>query len=919
MSNYLKWKGAMISQDVAHRLVTDTQINEWNNKANASHTHTKSQITDFPASLKNPNSIVIKLNGGSTEGTNLFTYDGSGAKSINITPSAIGAASSSHGHSTIDYLNPEDVTGGTKNDTVAFWAKKGVGLFNFHTTGLIVGQPSQYGNLLNLSRDTEVSQLWFKQSNGDVAHRQGNATGWNANSDNTVSRWVTFLDSNNFTNYAASKSHTHTEIANLDNTYLKLSGGTVTGSILPSGSGIITLGSSDSYWNTLYTSSAYISSIYSAHSLSLSLQDTDITVHKDLNLIGNKLIFGNVNKIYADNNGNLMTELGAAPFIFTQKPITIYKGNTNASSDRILIIDTDDNNIKSDVAIIPSSDGKYSLGNTSYKWGALYTKNANIVISAEDNTDVTFETHKLNSTTDTNSYVGANYTGYIEDSLKAQYNIQYVSNVNGDSYQYDILTASNATLQIGGKIKCNNSWTDNYIDISMNGNVIPVNGAKNLGSSASQWDTVYAKNLTTNAILSFGAQGVTVTATGASNNWYDHASLAVMPDGIINSVPIKSNVVLGADKSLTEELSLINLKNMKASDGHIGLNIKTQKTKTTPAEPSLKFNFVYANGKSGDDAIDVEENILTVTKSAYLNDYEVTLSNINTFTISKVCEITTNISYPFIEPLSSSASFGSTSKYWYNGYFTNLYTSGISAQGSGLNFFKCDTIFFYCSQTTGSSRQWYLSGDSAVTDRIYFKKGSTTYQTEYTYNENGYSIVYGLDIGIKLDVSSKAFSPYKLINAPELSLGQSKSKWTYVYATNGTIQTSNELKKNILGSITEKYENLFMKLEPIMFTWNNETADGNNHDRIHLGLGAQTTKKHMDECNISAEEYALYCEDTVEETDENGNIINTTEYGINYGQLHGLEVHMIQKLKKENDELKDRITKLEELVNSLVK
>lgn len=64
----------------------------------SSHTHTKSQITDFPGALKNPSSLVIKLNGGATEGTNMFTYDGSAAKSFNITPSSIGAATSGHTH-----------------------------------------------------------------------------------------------------------------------------------------------------------------------------------------------------------------------------------------------------------------------------------------------------------------------------------------------------------------------------------------------------------------------------------------------------------------------------------------------------------------------------------------------------------------------------------------------------------------------------------------------------------------------------------------------------------------------------------------------------------------------------------------------------------------------------------------------------
>lgn len=41
-------------------------------------------------------SVVIKLNGGTTEGTNMFTFNGSAAKSVNITATSIGAAAASH-------------------------------------------------------------------------------------------------------------------------------------------------------------------------------------------------------------------------------------------------------------------------------------------------------------------------------------------------------------------------------------------------------------------------------------------------------------------------------------------------------------------------------------------------------------------------------------------------------------------------------------------------------------------------------------------------------------------------------------------------------------------------------------------------------------------------------------------------------
>lgn len=47
----------------------------------------------IPTSLKNPNAITIQGNG-----TTIDTYDGSAAKTINITPSNIGAAAASHTH-----------------------------------------------------------------------------------------------------------------------------------------------------------------------------------------------------------------------------------------------------------------------------------------------------------------------------------------------------------------------------------------------------------------------------------------------------------------------------------------------------------------------------------------------------------------------------------------------------------------------------------------------------------------------------------------------------------------------------------------------------------------------------------------------------------------------------------------------------
>lgn len=91
--------------DISTTYATKTELtNGLAGKANTSHTHTKSQITDFPTSMKNPSALTIKLNG-----TSQGAYDGSSAKEINITASSVGAATASDITTAINNLdaNPE--------------------------------------------------------------------------------------------------------------------------------------------------------------------------------------------------------------------------------------------------------------------------------------------------------------------------------------------------------------------------------------------------------------------------------------------------------------------------------------------------------------------------------------------------------------------------------------------------------------------------------------------------------------------------------------------------------------------------------------------------------------------------------------------------------------------------------------------
>lgn len=79
--------------------------------ASSSHTHNYAGSSSAGGAATSANkvnkSMTVKLNGGTTEGTNQFTFDGSTAKSVDITPSGIGAAAANHTH---DYL---PLTGGS--------------------------------------------------------------------------------------------------------------------------------------------------------------------------------------------------------------------------------------------------------------------------------------------------------------------------------------------------------------------------------------------------------------------------------------------------------------------------------------------------------------------------------------------------------------------------------------------------------------------------------------------------------------------------------------------------------------------------------------------------------------------------------------------------------------------------------------
>ena len=157
--------------------------------------------------------------------------------------------------------------------------------------------------------------------------------------------------------------------------------------------------------------------------------------------------------------------------------------------------------------------------------------------------------------------------------------------------------------------------------------------------------------------------------------------------------------------------------------------------------------------------------------------------------------------------------------------------------------------------------------------------------------------------------------------------GLSDSKWSTVYAKNGSINTSDRNKKHDIRDISALYEKLFFMLKPVSYMFN-------NGDRVHLGIIAQDLKAAMAELGLTDMEVAAYCRDVkmkqihdtetdqyieVPDLDEDGNV--QYNLGVRYSEFIMLIAHMLQKAYIRIDDQQEQIdglkSQMEEVLSYL--
>ena len=130
----------------------------------------------------------------------------------------------------------------------------------------------------------------------------------------------------------------------------------------------------------------------------------------------------------------------------------------------------------------------------------------------------------------------------------------------------------------------------------------------------------------------------------------------------------------------------------------------------------------------------------------------------------------------------------------------------------------------------------------------------------------------------------------------DLNLGQASVRWSTIFATNSTINTSDRNEKQDIEELSDAEQRVAVACKGLMrkYRWKSSVAEKGDNARTHFGIIAQDLQDAFTAEGLDASKYAMFCSDTWWELD--GEIYQTeeeapegatekTRLGVRYSQL----------------------------------
>jgi len=116
-----------------------------------------------------------------------------------------------------------------------------------------------------------------------------------------------------------------------------------------------------------------------------------------------------------------------------------------------------------------------------------------------------------------------------------------------------------------------------------------------------------------------------------------------------------------------------------------------------------------------------------------------------------------------------------------------------------------------------------------------------------------------------------------------VDLGTSSLRMDDIFATNGTIQTSDRNEKQDIEELTDAEKRVAVVAKGLMrkFRWKDKVAEKGDKARTHFGIIAQDLQDAFTAESLDATKYAMFCSDTW--TNDDGS--EQTRLGVRYSEL----------------------------------
>jgi len=223
-----------------------------------------------------------------------------------------------------------------------------------------------------------------------------------------------------------------------------------------------------------------------------------------------------------------------------------------------------------------------------------------------------------------------------------------------------------------------------------------------------------------------------------------------------------------------------------------------------------------------------------------------------------------------------------------------------TAAGAGAELRADGQIVAYRS----NNRVAYLDRLGSDGDIVEFLKNGTTYGKIGNDSNNLY-IVFSIDNDVGLagggGVTDKVFPTGNdgLVRDDGVDLGYATGRFDNIYATNGTIQTSDQNEKNTITD-SDLGIDFIKRLTPKSYIFNGKT-------RTHYGLIAQDVETVLTDINKPTSGFAGFIKDDISEEQDGSEY----RYGLRYTEFVAPLIQAVRDQQATIDALTARITALE--------